>query len=189
MQSSLGLEKKRLSKNQNYDAAMLSLQEFGIAISKSALQQRVTRAMSESKHSNVLEEVNTATSQSTDVSSLTSTSVTIMISTSTSVASNGPQDDGVTDHSTMSKTNNKGHPKGSTASQKRQDKVSERQCLDSIIAKYRSKVADCKQLSKQVEKGFLSELIVAEKNKFNVKEEISICTVCLSQEWSFNITG
>ena len=45
----LGLEKKRLSKNQNYDAAMLSLQEFGVAISKSALQQRVTRAMRESK--------------------------------------------------------------------------------------------------------------------------------------------
>jgi hypothetical protein len=77
----------------------------------------------------------------------------------------------------MSKTNNRGRPKGSTASQKSQDKVSERQCLDSIIAKYGSKVADCKQLGKRVEKGFLSELIVAEKNKFNVKEEVSICTV------------
>ncbi len=153
----LGLEKKRLSKNQNCNAAMLSLQEFGVAISKSALQQGVTRAMSESKHSNVLEEVNTATSQSTDVSSLTSTSMTTMISTSTSIASDGTQDDGVTDHSTMSKTNNKGHPKGSTASQKRQDKVSKRQCLDLIIAKYGSKVSDCKQLGKRVENSFLSE--------------------------------
>jgi hypothetical protein len=46
---SLRFEKKRLSKNQNYNAAMLSLQEFGVTISKSALQQRVIRAMSESK--------------------------------------------------------------------------------------------------------------------------------------------
>ena len=85
----LGLEKKRLSKNQNYDAAMLSLQEFGVAISKSALQQRVTRAMSESKHSDMLEEVNTTTSQSTDLSNLTSMSTATMISTSASIASNG----------------------------------------------------------------------------------------------------
>jgi hypothetical protein len=162
-QQGLGLEKKRLSKSKNYNAAMLSLREFGVAISKSALQQRVTKAMSESKHSNVLEEVNTATSQSTDLSSLTSMSTTTMISTSMSVASDGTWDGGVTDLSTMSETNNRGCPKGSTASQKRQDKVSERQCLDSIIAKYgSSKVADCKQLGKRVEKGFLSELIVAE---------------------------
>ena len=52
------------------------------------------------------------------------------------------RDDGVTDASTMLKTNNRGHPKDSTASQKRQDAVSERQCLDSIIAKYGSKIAD-----------------------------------------------
>ncbi len=167
---SLGLEKKRPSKNQNYNAATLLLQEFGVIISKSILQQRVTRAMSESKYSDVLEEKNTATSESTDLSSLTSMSTTTMISISMSIASDGTWDGRVTDPSTMLKTNNRGHPEGSTASQKRQDKVSERQCLDSIIAKYRSKVSDCKQLGKRLENGFLSELIVAKKNKFNVKE-------------------
>ena len=119
--------------------------------------------MSESKYSDVLEEKNTATSQSTDLSSLTSMSTTTMISISMSIASDGTWDGRVTDPSTMLKTNNRGHPEGSTASQKRQDKGSERQCLDLIIAKYGSKVADCKQLEKQVETGFLSELIVVER--------------------------
>ncbi len=98
----LGLEKKRLSKNQNYDAAILSLQEFGVTISTTALQQRVTRAMSQSKHSNVLEEVNTAPSQSSDLSSLTSPSMTTPMLTSISIASDETQDDEVTDPSIMS---------------------------------------------------------------------------------------
>ena len=55
-QTGLELEKKRLSKNQDYNAAMLLLQEFGVVISKAVLQQRVTRAMCESKDSDVLEE-------------------------------------------------------------------------------------------------------------------------------------
>ncbi len=53
---------------------MLSLQEIGVDITKSALQQRVSRAMSESKHSDVLEEMNTIISQATD--STTSMSIT-----------------------------------------------------------------------------------------------------------------
>ena len=53
---------------------MLSLQKNGVVITKAALQQRVTRARSEFKDSDVLEEVNMTTSQSTAISSLTSVS-------------------------------------------------------------------------------------------------------------------
>ena len=45
-----GLSKisKRLSKNKDYDAAISSLQQFGVKMSRVALQQRVTRAIRQS---------------------------------------------------------------------------------------------------------------------------------------------
>ncbi len=63
---------KRLSKNKDYDAAISSLQRFGVEMSRVALQQRVTRAIRQSGLQEVIEELNLVNSPTTDVSSLSS---------------------------------------------------------------------------------------------------------------------
>ena len=70
-----------------------------------------------------------------------------------------------------------GHPKGSSAVQKRQALITFRECIDEIVLDYSQELALCKNVGRRVNKRYLKTLIKKKKKQYKVNSEISPGTV------------
>ncbi len=70
-----------------------------------------------------------------------------------------------------------GHPKGSTNTKKRKDKMNYDACVKSICNDYASQLEDCKATNCHCQRNFLDNLIKEKKVEYNISDNIPMGTI------------
>ena len=169
----------------SYSNKLGSLQQLGSTLTRDALYKRVQRACSRArdKGSGVvtltdLVEFQPEADRAAGPSCVLSPSVSSKGSSSPSEAGSPESTEEVCMGGPPSDARGKpGRPKGSTAAQAQEDKENYKQCSDSIAYDYSTEIVARKALNQRCPKGFLSELIKAKKEEFEVTREINEATV------------